>query len=204
MPRQIVVLQKNGKSTLSNIFLISDTHFGHANCLNFKRPDGSPLRPFTDVTEMDEAMIKNWNDNVRPGDKIYHLGDVGFRNATYFDSIMSRLNGEKVLIKGNHDQHKLSVYARHFKDVRATHSLDKIILSHVPIHYQSLDRWRGNVHGHLHANMVDGKYAPLYYNVSVEHTNYAPVAFETIRCYYEGVDDFRRIEQARSDAGVCA
>lgn len=185
---------------MSNIFIISDTHFGHANCLNFKRPDGSPLRPFKDVTEMDETMIANWNNTVKPSDKVYHLGDVAFRNATFFDSVLTRLNGEKVLIKGNHDQLKMSVYARHFKDVRAYHHLDKYVLSHVPIHPYSLDRWHGNIHGHLHANMVPND--RRYFNVSVEHIEYTPIAFETIRCYYKEVMEYLEIRRQQAEAGV--
>jgi calcineurin-like phosphoesterase family protein len=159
-------------------FLISDTHFGHANMLNFKRADGSPLRVFKDVVHMNEVMINNWNNVVGPDDKVYHLGDVGFKNATYLASTLSRLNGTKVLIKGNHDTQKLNLYQRFFKDVRAYHILDKLLLAHVPIHPRSLERWKGQVHGHLHDwDLGD----PKYLNVSVERINYTPVDFEWVR-----------------------
>ena len=59
------------------VFLVSDTHFGHEKtCTVFKREDGSPLRPFASAEDMDEFMIKAWNERVKPGDKVYHLGDV--------------------------------------------------------------------------------------------------------------------------------
>ena len=171
---------------MSNTFLISDTHFGHANILTFKRDDGTPLRPFTSVEEMNETMVDNWNKVVRPSDKIYHMGDMGYVNATQFDSFMSRLNGTKVLIRGNHDDHlKLNQLAKHFKDVRAMHILDKMLLTHIPIHPSSLGRWRINIHGHLHANIVrhaDTNAEDLrYLNVCVEHTNYTPIDFESVR-----------------------
>lgn len=163
-------------------FLISDTHFNHANILNFKTKEGELLRKFPDVYHMNQYMINAWNKVVGPEDKVYHLGDIAFANFTVIKEIFDNLNGTKVLIKGNHDNLKLSQYAQIFKDVRATHSLDNIILSHVPIHPMSLDRWKGNVHGHLHNNVIPDK---RYYNVSVERINYTPVEFGVIRKYYE-------------------
>jgi len=60
------------------VFLVSDTHFGHAGVCHFTNPDDAnvKLRPWTDPDEMDEEMIRRWNDRVRPTDKVYHLGDV--------------------------------------------------------------------------------------------------------------------------------
>ncbi len=158
---------------MSNIFLIADTHFGHANILKFTKEDGTLLRPgFDDIEHMNEVFIFNWNSVVKPIDKVYHLGDIGFKNATEVGKIMNRLHGEKVLIKGNHDNLKLSQYAQWFKDVRGTHQLAGFILSHIPIHPGSLARWAGNIHGHLHANKIKDD---RYINVSVECINYTPI-----------------------------
>lgn len=170
---------------MANIFLISDTHFGHSNILSFKRTDGSPLRPgFDGIKVHDLKLIENWNSVVGKQDKVYHLGDVGFTNFPYIKNIFDALNGTKVLIKGNHDNFKLSQYMQIFKDVRATHVLDKWVLSHVPIHTQSLDRWKGNLHGHLHEHKVmwnnNADEDLRYVNLCVEHINYTPVPFEEI------------------------
>ena len=163
-------------------WLISDTHFGHANVLNFTIEDGSKLRPgFENIYEHDEYLIGQWNKVVGVDDKVYHLGDVGFKNFTAMSEILSRLNGTKVLIKGNHDNFKMSQYAQHFKDVRATHQLDGLILSHIPIHPYSLDRWKGNIHGHLHHHTIPDI---RYFNVSVEQINYTPIAFDEVRRHY--------------------
>ena len=166
---------------MSKTFLISDTHFGHANILTFKKQNGDPLRSFHNIVEHDEHLIEQWNKTVSPNDKVYHLGDVGFKNFTALGVILSRLNGTKVLIKGNHDNFKLSQYQQYFKDVRASHQLDKFILTHIPIHPQSIGRWKANIHGHLHANTLDD---PRYFNVSVEQINYTPLDFEFIRSRY--------------------
>ncbi len=62
---------------MANTFLVSDTHFGHAGVCHFTESDGvTKIRPWTDPNEMDEAMVKMWNETVRPNDKVYHLGDV--------------------------------------------------------------------------------------------------------------------------------
>ena len=185
---------------MSRTFLIGDTHFGHSNITKFLRSDGSKLRPWDNIKEHDEALMENWNSAVKPEDKIYHLGDLGFSNSTHLLRICSSLNGTKILIKGNHDQLKLSQYAQVFKDVRAYHTLDKILLAHIPVHPGSLGRWKGQIHGHLHANKVElSKHHPdpRYYNVSVEQINYTPIDFEEVNEYFS---KFKRPEQDEYEA----
>jgi len=174
---------------VAKTFLISDTHFGHSNILTFKRDDGTPLRNFPDIYHHDEHLIQQWNKIVSPLDKVYHLGDVGFKSFSRLGLTLERLNGTKVLIKGNHDGFKLSQYAQYFKDIRGSHQLDKFILTHIPIHPQSLSRWKANIHGHLHANVVND---PRYINVAVEQINYAPIDFEEIRSKYDQALDHSR------------
>ena len=84
-----------------NIFLASDHHMNHANCLTFKKNDGTPLRPYSCVEEMNETLIDNHNSVVRPQDKIYMLGDVAMNKRGL--EMVKRMNGTKILIKGNHD-----------------------------------------------------------------------------------------------------
>lgn len=162
-------------------FLISDTHFHHKNILSFKDKFGQVLRPFSTVEEMNETMINNWNKVVSSTNKVYHLGDIAMCSFSKLKEIFDRLNGTKVLIKGNHDNLKLSQYAQLFKDVRSYHQLDKFILSHIPLHPDALYRWKANIHGHTHQR----NYQDLrYFNVSVENINYTPMDFELIRTSY--------------------
>ena len=165
---------------MSNIFLCSDHHFGHANILTFTTEDGSRVRDFTSVEHMDETMVENHNRVVSPKDKVYFLGDVAFHNRTL--ATVARLNGEKILIKGNHDLEKLSAYENYFKDVRGSHQLAGFILTHIPIHSDSLSRWTANVHGHLHTRQVqlNGHNDPRYLNVSMEQINFTPIALENV------------------------
>lgn len=172
---------------MPSVFLVSDTHFGHEKtCTTFKRADGTPLRPFASAEEMDEEMVKRWNERVKPTDKVYHLGDVVI-SRRYLHTL-GRLNGDKVLIKGNHDIFSLEDYTAHFRDIRGYHVMNGMILSHVPLHSDSLERFGCNIHGHLHANRVmttmhkgaDPVIDPRYYNVSVECIDYTPILFEDV------------------------
>lgn len=168
---------------MANIFLASDHHFGHANILTFKKDNGDPLRVFDHVDHMNEYIIERHNSVVSPQDKVYYCGDVTMSNKYMY--LLSRMNGEKILIKGNHDVLKLSQYEPYFKDVRGTHQLSGVILSHIPIHPESLSRWKLNVHGHLHSYRVKDQYGkpdPRYYNVSMECLkDYTPVSLEQIK-----------------------
>lgn len=163
---------------MPNVFLTSDTHFSHRGMCEFVNPDGSKCRPWTNPHEMDEALIANWNSVVQPGDKVYHLGDVAI-NRKAIALVMRRLNGKKVLIKGNHDIFKLADYTPWFYDIRGSHKLGNMLLSHIPMHPSQLTRFPHNVHGHLHNNLVllPGEFVPdgRYINVCVEHTNWTPV-----------------------------
>ena len=165
------------------IWLTSDTHFGHTGVCRFTHPDDitKKLRPWDTAEEMDEAMVKAWNDRVRPSDKVYHLGDVVMNRKAL--PILSRLNGDKVLIRGNHDIFKDEDYAPYFRSLRAYHVVDGMILSHIPIHSDSLGRFGANIHGHLHATRVmrDGVVDVRYHCVCVEQTpDFAPILFEDV------------------------
>ena len=82
---------------MANIFLVSDTHFGHAGVCRFTHEDtGIKIRPWTDPNEMDEDMVRMWNEIVAPNDRVYHLGDVVINRRCL--PTLNRLNGKKVLI----------------------------------------------------------------------------------------------------------
>ena len=176
-------------------FLVSDTHFGHAGVCRFTHPDDPEvkLRPWSDPDEMDEEMVRRWNETVRPSDKVYHLGDVVINRKAL--RTLHRLNGDKVLIRGNHDIFRDEEYRTYFRELRAYHVLNGMILSHIPVHEASLGRFGVNIHGHLHASRVkrargiDAKTGaviygneidPRYYCVSVEQTDFRPILLEDV------------------------
>ena len=175
-------------------FLTSDTHFGHAGVCKFTEADGvTKIRPWTDPDEMDEEMIKRWNARVRPNDKVYHLGDVVINRKAL--KTLARLNGDKVLIRGNHDIFRDDEYRLYFRELRAYHVMNGMILSHIPVHEASLGRFGVNIHGHLHTNRVkkargiDAKTGATLYStendvryhcVCVEQTDFTPILFENV------------------------
>lgn len=170
---------------MSNIFLASDHHLGHLGVTQFLNQYGNKLRPWDNTEEMDEALISNHNNIVSPSDRVWFLGDV-IINRKYMQKI-SRFNGRKKLIMGNHCIFKASEYLTVFEDIKSYHVLDNIIMSHIPVHPDSKGRFKGNIHGHLHSNnvMLDkNRKDPFYFNVSVEQINFTPIPFETIRKYY--------------------
>ena len=174
---------------MKNVFVISDTHFAHHNMYNFVEEDGTRTRhEFANADEADQAMIDRWNSVVKPTDKVYHLGDVFINKKA--SSILYALNGDKVLIKGNHDIFELEVYTPHFRDIRAYHVLDRMILSHVPIHRDCIARFKGNVHGHLHRKLILDHWKkpdPFYKSACVEHNNYTPVELSVFIDYFSKI-----------------
>lgn len=176
-----------------DIWLISDTHFGHKGILGFKNADGSPARTFSSVEEMNETMVENWNSVVKDGDIVYHLGDVMFGPKSDFEELWNRLNGRKRLCWGNHDDCKYIVEKRFFQKTMLWRMFPEfgIICTHVPIHKSQLVNYRHkpadgqkyyrNVHGHIHN--TDSP-SDLHMNVCVEKINYTPINIEDVRYEY--------------------
>ena len=167
---------------MPGVYLVSDTHFGHLGVCKFMRADGvTKLRPWSSPEEMDEAMVQNWNETVKPNDKVYHLGDVVINRRSL--KTLQRLNGDKVLIRGNHDIFRDSEYREYFRELRAYHVMNGLILSHIPLHPDSLQRFGTNVHGHTHSNrvMLDANTIDVRYHcVCVEQTDFRPILFEDV------------------------
>lgn len=164
---------------MSDIWIISDTHFGHANMLRFKDADDNPVRPnFDSADHMDEHMIEQWNSVVRDDDIVYHLGDVYFDHG--YKSLV-KLKGRKRLILGNHDNAKSPYLQNNFQKILMWRMFPEfgLLLTHVPVHESSLGiKVNKNVHGHLHQRKIADE---RYVNVSVECVSYTPVHIEQLR-----------------------
>jgi len=171
------------------IYFTSDTHFDHSNIINLCK------RPFKDVNQMNEKIIQNWNSCVNDDDEIYIIGDFTFNgNGTDANNILSRLNGIKYMIKGNHDKflNDEAFDKNYFEWIKDYHVLNyqkrKLILFHYPI--LEWDDYYGDsihLHGHVHncsknkdqQKRVDslGKRA---INVGVDVNNFTPISIEKI------------------------
>jgi len=131
---------------------------------------------------MNEAIVARWNSVVGAKDAVWVLGDVLFGQDNFW--YLDRLQGQKYLVLGNHDHYDKSLYLNHFRKVEGVASFDKCILSHVPVHPCQLEyRFKANLHGHMHSKqvMLNDKPDERYINVSVEHTNLTPVAWEELQ-----------------------
>lgn len=163
-------------------FFISDLHFDHAKLVEY--------RGFTSVEEMNSALIAGWLSRVTSADKVFVLGDVALNTTPEsLDRHLSALPGTKVLVMGNHDTgpEKLAVYQRHFSALIGCMEYKHCILTHVPVHPGQFERFRFNIHGHVHKNSIRQREGDLlgeldsrYINVSCEALNYVPQTFEEL------------------------
>lgn len=165
------------------IFWSSDTHYFHKNIISYSN------RPFKDVDEMNEKLIANWNSVVTNNDTVYHLGDVSFADKEKTDKILNRLNGQIMLVKGNHDNRLVSDRFEWVKDYFELKVQDKdtkkgsqlIVMSHYPF-----ATWNGSyrgsvsVHGHTHNNLKKD-YNLLRMDIGVDACNFFPISYEQIK-----------------------
>lgn len=164
-----------------DIWVISDTHFYHQNIIEYCS------RPFKTAAEMNDYMVTMWNETVKDGDKVYHLGDVYMGNNNgEAEGLLKSLKGQKRLILGNHDNGKDQILQRVFKKIDVWRMFPEfgLLLTHVPVHESTLGegRFMGasllNVHGHIHQNQSP---SDLHQCVCVEWTDFKPVNIEELR-----------------------
>jgi calcineurin-like phosphoesterase family protein len=168
---------------MTKTFLASDHHLGHPSIIKFADQNGNIHRKFSSIEEHDEYLIERHNAVVSPKDKVYFIGDFAMRKKSI--KLAERFNGRKTLILGNHDIFNTHEYTPYFENVRAYKVLNlrdnrRVILSHIPIHIESMGRFAANIHGHLHANNLRDTGIHLYFNLSMEQLDdYTPVDFDT-------------------------
>lgn len=151
------------------------------------------VRPFSSTDEMNEALIKNWNDKVGPNDEVYHLGDVALTKASRLRPILDRLNGKIYLVEGNHEHAaKDSKCIDRFEWVKSYHKIDELIdgkriricMFHYPVgawdkmHY---DAWM--LHGHCHGSYKNSLGKILDVGIDGPISNHAPLSLDEIAAY---------------------
>lgn len=136
-------------------WITSDLHFGHKNIMKFCPQTRARFRD--DLAYMNNAMVEEWNARVEPGDLVYILGDVAFMSGSDAGRIMNRLNGDKILVEGNHDRKTLmdETFRGAFKEIHKyldiTYDGHKCVMFHYPIHeWDQMHRGALHFHGHLH------------------------------------------------------
>jgi calcineurin-like phosphoesterase family protein len=166
-------------------YYTSDLHLNHAKIITLCD------RPFKDVKEMNETIINNWNTRVKKGDIVYILGDVGLpkskQDVIEVCDMLETLNGEKILVTGNHDKELLKhsrFHACFSKVVPYAETKDngkKVCMFHYPI-----EEWNGyykdsiHLYGHVHNSDVGLKDIKNRYNVGVDVNDFEPKTLEEL------------------------
>lgn len=177
----------------SKIYLTSDSHFSHNHIIKFCD------RPFKDVEEMDAKLIENWNKKVPQDGLVFHLGDFAWGGYDQWKSIRNQLNGDIILIKGNHDIKNMSATAEEelfkFSTWQMLVEIEgrKLYLNHVPFlcyggTYRDPKGLVYQLFGHVHSG--PGKKGmdiprmqylfPTQYDVGVDNNGYEPISWNEL------------------------
>lgn len=173
------------------IYLISDLHLDHKNIMGYCD------RPFSSVEEMNRTIVDNWNEVVEEDDFVYLVGDLAFgRRRSKMRYWLKKLNGNVILILGNHDKGYLDSIVHADKCV-LFYKGKKFLLIHDPKMVNSGDDWV--IHGHEHNNkpekypFMNGKNRTI--NVSVELINYTPISLDFLVDKMEDVVYWKAIDK---------
>ena len=181
----------NAKFKEETTWFTSDTHFGHANIIRYSG------RPFSDVKEMDETLIRNWNDVVGPDDDVFHLGDFAFRNPDAAASYRRRLNGRIHLIWGNHDSDQVrnaGIWESSSPYAEINVSSVRLVLLHYGMRVWNKCH-HGSIHlfGHSHGSLP-GDSGSVDAGVDYPAWNYSPSRLSTIRRHLRTLPERKSVD----------
>lgn len=164
------------------IYFTSDIHFGH------KTANKCFQRPFSSYQEMEDTLIENWNNTISVTDTVYCLGDISFLPYNKNLTLLTRLNGNKILIRGNHDLDK-NIFDKDgtqliYKEIHDYLELRidgyVFILFHYPIlSWNKQDYGSYHLYGHIH-NYYDLSNLKNSMDVGVDANNYTPISIEKV------------------------
>ena len=135
-------------------YYISDTHFGNENIIKHDANNG--CRKFSSLEEHDNLIINNWNNVVTNQDEVYILGDFSWLYARETEEIIKKLNGNKFLVKGNHDRwYKDGACKKLLQGIYDIKTIEdngrQVVLSHFPqMMWNGQHRGAIHIFGHLH------------------------------------------------------
>lgn len=172
-------------------YVIGDTHFGHDNIIEYCE------RPFDSVAEMNDELVRRWNNKISERDTVIHLGDVRHHpDPATTAHWLEQLNGEVLLIRGNHDGDVGQNEAYHTAtSATIQHGRYDFYLEHQPVGFSG---WQ--IHGHAHCNDLVNypliNRASQRANVSVELIGYRPLSLEKLVKLLDSGGRYERIEDA--------
>lgn len=151
-----------------SMFFTSDTHFGHDKIIPYCD------RPFQDVTSMNQYLIDVWNETVGEKDIVYHLGDFAMMPFDDAKSIFFKLNGNIILVRGNHDRSLARMSEMGFMSVCEEAVYQRIRMRHIPF---KLNHNEYGLCGHVHKKFVR---CGNLVNVGVDRWNLRPVKYKDL------------------------
>ncbi|MBQ9310150.1 MAG: metallophosphoesterase [Bacteroidales bacterium] len=178
-----------------DVWFTSDTHFWHENIIRFCK------RPFGSISEMNDELVRRWNETVPPDGIVFHLGDFAFGGPKQWNDVLSRLNGHIYLILGNHDMKQVRQgFMGRFVHVTQQMTIrvggQPIVLNHNPfLCYGGSYRNVWQLFGHVHSGPLSdqgkdiGRLSVLFprqYDVGVDNNDFRPVSFNEIKAIIEG------------------
>jgi len=162
---------KGIKEHEAKVWFTSDTHFDCERTLELSK------RPFSDVEEMNNAIVHNWNSVVGAEDTVVHLGDFG--NAEF----AKILNGQIMLLKGNYDKEDKSFSA--WSILENNYPITKgIYLVHEPENAEYDDVFY--LFGHIHKLQMVKENG---LNVGTDCHNFTPIDMDTVNFYKNAIDN---------------
>lgn len=159
------------------IYFTSDTHFGHENIIKYCN------RPFKNSNQMNNVLIRNYNEIVTNDDVVYFLGDMMMSNDKhYLERLIQKMKGRKILISGNHDRLKPFDYVEiGFESVHTSLTIEYYEVDFRLIHDPAAfcDRKEDCIYlyGHLHTTQID---IPNSHCCCVEQNEYKPISIDDI------------------------
>lgn len=178
---------------MANIWFTSDLHFGHDKEFIWK------ARGFENIEEMNKTIIERFNSKVQPEDTVYILGDSMLGDAAIGEECLKQLNGNKIIIIGNHDTaNRIKIYQKYAEEVVYAkvikYKKKNFYLSHYPTITGNLDDSPHtcviNLYGHTHQLNNFFEERPYMYHVGVDSHNCYPVSIDDIiKDYYAKVDE---------------
>ena len=179
----------------SGIFFTSDTHFGHSKIIDYCK------RPFSSIEEHDKTLIQNWNNVVGQDDTVFHLGDFAYGNSQFISNIIKQLNGNIILIKGNHDLRNMNpalynIFSDAVYQARILIDKQTVYLNHFPFlcfEHGDINLYKDNysiqLFGHVHSGPLTSSedvnrlniLFPTQYDVGVDNNNFTPISWIDVK-----------------------
>lgn len=158
-------------------FFWADTHFNHAGIIGYS------ARPYSNVAEMNTALVERWNARVGPRDTVWLLGDFAFKGEADLDELFSKLRGVKCLVVGNHDERNPAVLKLPWERIERLYTYHHDKYKRAELCHYPLETWKSSaqgalaLHGHSHGTLK--RQLPHRFDVGADVFQ-SPVTFEEL------------------------